>query len=236
MVKTICKEDISDVMIERPISFRFGLSRYMMYPLSLGKMQLCSRIIESIGLDRINGGTAVHVAVLSTVLKEREKCLRLLSYVSLPGRDCLDETKVRRQIRRFSRIKDTDIASILVLFLSMDKTKAIMKEFGIDMEEKRLAKAVKAKNREDSNSISFGGKSIWGTIIDTACERYGWTYQYVVWGISYSALQLMMSDHIKTVIMTDKERKSAGITTDGNVIDAGNTTALREYIKSQNWK
>ena len=36
------------------------------------------------------------------------------------------------------------------------------------------------------SSIAFGGKSIWGTLIDAACERYGWSYQYVLWGISYS--------------------------------------------------
>ena len=40
----------------------------------------------------------------------------------------------------------------------------------------------------------FGGKTIWGTLIDAACERYGWTFDYVVWGISYNNLTLMLKD------------------------------------------
>lgn len=236
MSKHILKEDISDAIIERPVSFRYRRGRFMLYPLSLGKMQLCSRIIESIGLGNIAGGTDIYVTCLSAAMNDREKCIRLLSYVTLPGSECLDETKVRKRMKKFSRIKSTDLASVIVLFLSMDKTQAIMQEFGIDKEENRLAKVVKAKNdNKDNGSVSFGGKSIWGTIIDSACERYGWTYQYVLWGVSFSALKLMMSDHVKTVILSKDERKSAGVHDDGKIIRANDKEALRNYINSQNW-
>ena len=236
MSKHILKEDISDAIIERPVSFRYGRGRFNLYPLSLGKMQLCSRIIESAGLVNIAGGTDIYVTCLSAAMNEREKCIRLLSYVTLPGSECMDEEKVLKRMKTFSRIKTSDLASLIVMFLSMDKTQAIMKEFGIDKEEEKLSKAVKAKkNEEDGGSVSFGGKSIWGTMIDAACERYGWTYQYVLWGISFSALQLMMSDHVKTVILSKKERKSARINDDGKVIRADDKDALRNYINSQNW-
>lgn len=230
------KEDISDAVIERPINFRYRRGRFMLYPLSLGKLQLCSRIIESIGLGNIAGGTEIYVTCLSAAMNEREKCIRLLSYVTLPGNECLDETKVLKRIKKFSRIKSSDLASLIVMFLSMDKTGFIMKEFGIDKEEKRLAKVVKAKNsNKDFGSVSFGGKSIWGTMIDSACERYGWTYQYVLWGISFSALQLMMSDHVKTVILSKEERRTAGVFDERGVIMADDKESLVNYIKSQNW-
>ena len=236
MAKHILKEDISDAIIERPVSFRYKGGRFNLYPLSLGKMQLCSRIIESVGIGNIAGGTDIYITCLSAAINERDKCIRLLSYVTLPGSECLEETKVLKRMKKFSRIKSTDLASVIVLLLSMDKTKSIMQEFGIDKEEERLAKVVKAKNdNKDNWSFSFGGKSIWGTIIDAACERYGWTYQYVLWGISFSALQLMMSDHVKTVIMSKDERKSSGVHDDGMVIRADNKEALRNYINSQNW-
>ena len=62
----------------------------------------------------------------------------------------------------------------------------------MEEEAKRMAKVNAAKKSE--NSFIFGGKTIWGTLIDAACERYGWTFDYVVWGISYNNLTLMLKD------------------------------------------
>ena len=237
MEKPVNNEFITDALIERPLSFIFERGRYAIYPLSLGKMQLCSRLVESLGFDRIKTSMDLHTVALGAAKEERDKSLRLISYVTLPGAECLDETIVRKRIRKWRRMKDGDIATLLVAFLSMDNTAAIMKEFGIDKEEARLSKVLKAKKKsKESGSLSFGGKSIWGTLIDAACERYGWTYQYVLWGISFSALQLLLSDHIKTVLLSEKERKEAHVPSDGNVIKADDKDALEQFIKTHNWR
>lgn len=231
------KIDISDTLIERPVSFSYKRERYSIYPLSLGKYQLCARLIETLGFDKINSDDELYSLALKTSQKARNEALRLISYVTLQGADCLDETKVRQRLKTFYRIKDKDLASLLVLFLRLDRTEAIMREYSIDKETTRLSDVLKIKSEsEDKGSLSFGGKSIWGTMIDSACERYGWTYQYVLWGISFSALQLLLADYIKTVYLTDDERKKARISKDNNYIKAEDTESLKNYIASQNWR
>ena len=231
------KLDISDALIERPVTFSYKRRRYAIYPLSLGKIQLCSRLVETLGLDKAKNDLELYGTTLQAVYAHKDCGLRLISYVTLPGNDCLDETKVKARIKELRRIKPSDLATLLVLFLSLDKTEAVMKEFGIDKESKRLSDVLKIKSRsKDNGSLSFGGKSIWGTLIDAACERYGWTYQYTIWGISFCNLQLLLSDHIKTVFLTEEERKRAPKFTSDTVISASDPKTLNDFIKSRSWR
>ena len=230
------KIDISDTLIERPVSFCYKRRRYSIYPLSLGKLQLCSRLIETLGFDKIRRDGELYSLALKSSQSRRNECLRLVSYVTLPYMDCLDESLVQERIGKLRRIKKNDLASILVLFLTMDKTSDIMSEFGIDRESRRLSEVLKVKEESKGGSVSFGGKSIWGTLVDSACERYGWTYQYTVWGISYCNLQLLLTDHIKTVLLTEEERKKCHISADNTVIKVSDTSSLNDFIKHQNWR
>lgn len=228
--------DISDTLIERPVSFCYKRRRYSIYPLSLGKLQLCSRLIGALGFDKISRDGELYGLALKSAQNRRNECLRLISYVTLPYMDCLDESIVQERISKLRRIKANDLASVLVLFLMMDKTAAIMREFEMDKESKRLSEVLKVKEESKNGSVSFGGKSIWGTLVDAACERYGWTYQYTVWGISYCNLQLLLADHIKTVLLTEEERKKCHISTDNTVIKATDASTLNDFIKHQSWR
>lgn len=231
------KIDISDTLIERPVTFSYKRQRYSIYPLSLGKVHLCSRLIDALGFNNATSDNMIYGLALKAAKNARNEAIRLISYITLKGSDCLDEQKVRKRIKEFRRINEKDLASLLVLLLRMDKTEAIMREYDIDKEGKRLADALKVKSEsKDNGSLSFGGKSIWGTLIDAACERYGWTYQYVLWGVSYSVLQLLLADHIKTMFLTDEERKRAPRLSSNKVINAKDNHALNEFIQDQNWK
>lgn len=79
----------------------------------------------------------------------------------------------------------------------------------MDEEAKRMAKVNAAK--KSNNQFIFGGKTIWGSLIDAACERYGWTFDYVVWGISYNNLTLMLKDKVTSIYLSDEEMKKAHI-------------------------
>lgn len=228
--------DISDTLIERPVSFCYKRRRYSIYPLSLGKLQLCSRLIDALGFDKIKRDKELYSLALKTAQNRRNEGLRLISYITLPGADCLDETLVRERARRLRGMRARDLASVLVLFLTMDKTVEIMREFGIDKESKHLSEVMKVKAESKDGSVSFGGKSVWGTLVDAACERYGWTYQYTVWGISYCNLQLLLADHVKTVFLTDEERKKCRIPSDNTVVKASDTDTLNDFIKHHSWR
>ena len=59
--------------------------------------------------------------------------------------------------------------------------------------------------------VSFGGRSVYGSLIDYACQRYGWTMQYVVWGISYANLQMLIADALNTAYLNDDEMRKLGV-------------------------
>lgn len=234
MGKFINNVDISDSLIERPIGFSIKGKHFSVYHQTLGKVQLVSRLLEVIGFGQ--GNTPDIYSFCNTVVKEkRDECLRLIAYSTLPGKDCLDEAKVKKQLSSLKPLDDEDIAVLLITILTMDKSDAIMKHFGMDAESDRLSRVLKAKGAS-KGSIDFGGKSIWGTMIDSACERYGWPLDYVLWGISYSNLKLLLADHIKTIFLTEEERKKANISTDGIVIRADEGKELDQFIKTQSWR
>ncbi len=229
--------DIVDTLIQRPVSFTFRRRRYSVYPLTLGKIHLCSRLIEDLGFGDVKTDNDLYVTALRAAKGKREKSLRLIAYVTLAGDDCLDETKVNERIGRLRRMKANNLASVLALILVYDKTDTIMRGFMIDEESKKLSDVLKIKSKsKDKSSVSFGGKSIWGTLIDAACERYGWTYQYVLWGISFSALRLLMEDQVKTVFLSEDERKKVSSRVLEETINADDKLALKDYILQHNWR
>ena len=48
-----------------------------------------------------------------------------------------------------------------------------MKILGIIKERERMERVQKAK--DNANTYIFGGKSIYGSLLATACEKFGWT-------------------------------------------------------------
>ena len=226
---------ISDTLIERPISFSYQGHHYLIFPPSLGKIQLCTRLISIIGLTDYNKDIDFYLNCLLKVKKRKEDCIRLLSYYTLEGADCLNENRVERRVRAFKGIADEDLASLLITILSFDKTADIIKYFGIDKETEKIERVMSVK-KKDKNSLSFAGKSVWGSLIDPACERYGWSYQYVLWGISYANLRLLLADQIKTVYLSDDERKQIPAKYLSDTIRIENTTELEKFIKMQSWR
>jgi len=231
----INKEDISDALIERPVGFSIKDRHFSVYPASLGKIQLTARLIDVIGLADLPKREDVHLALYEAARKHREECIRFISYSTLPGADCLDESKVGERMKELEAVDEVDIANVLFVVLTQDKTALLMKQFGIDLESKRIEKVMKIK-KADKNTMSFGGRSVWGTLIDTACERYGWSYQYVLWGISYCNLQMLLSDQVRTVFLSDQERKLVHVSNDSVVVRADDVSKLNEFIKTQSWK
>lgn len=222
-------------MIERPISFSIKRKHYSVYPATLGKIQLTARLIEAIGFNEETAQKDAQRAVFEAANAHRDECLRLIAYSTLPGADCLDENKVGERLEQLHTIDNADIASLLIVILTQDKTKAIEKQFYMDKEKERMASVMKVK-KQDKNSLSFGGRSVWGALIDAACERYGWSYQYVLWGISYSNLQLLFADQIRQIFLTDDERKKVHIPSDSIVISADNADSLNQFIKTHSWR
>jgi len=67
---------------------------------------------------------------------------------------------------------------------------------------------------------------LWGGLFDVLLEKYGWTFNYLIWEISYTNVQMLLSDSIQTFSNTGKD-KSANETK-----ISGDDTKNNEFIMS----
>lgn len=82
------------------------------------------------------------------------------------------------------------------------------------------------RNKEGKSSRVVGGRSLWGGMLDVACSKYGWTLDYVLWGISYLNLNMMTSDAISVLTSFNEEDKPEVLNAD----DPANAAAiLRQF-------
>ena len=123
-----------------------------------------------------------------------------------------------------------ELAAVMMSLLSrQDLTDEMSKHFNLDKEMQRMHRAEEAKN--DSSTFLFCGKSIYGTLIHSACKEFGWTYDYTVWGISLTNLRMLFADSVKTMYLSKEERKKAHISNDRTTVNMDNAQAAREFIR-----
>jgi hypothetical protein len=222
--------DITDAVLEKPIGFKVGAKRYYLYPACLGVKMITSRIIEALNYkftDNVNED-------VSRLLKERrDEILRLIVHYTFSTKtEHYNEPLIEKRIKEFGVLSDEDI-SVLLFAVILDDVDRFKKHLGLDEDLKEQQRIIRLKGRK--NTISFGGKSIYGTLIDTACERYGWTMDYVVWGISYTNLSMLLADAVKEVYLTDEEIKTIHPKSDSDCISADDLSNMNMILAS-NWE
>ena len=228
--------DIADAIIERPQGFSVGNRHFYLYPVTLGKLYLLQRLMDSLEVNTNIIAVNPYLEAIRLVKTKREECCQLITYHTLrTKKEVFDYELVRDRIKFFNENADEeDMATILIMLLTAEKTHIYMKHLGIDKENERFSRANKA--RKDTGSVNFGGKSIYGSLLDYACERYGWTLDYVVWGISYTNLQLLMADSVKTLYLTKEEMRKARISGNDNDVIKADSPDAWERIKQMDWK
>lgn len=226
--------DIADTIIERPHGFKVNQRQFYLYPVTLGKTYLISRLVECLGINLEIIKANPYMEALRICQEKKESVCRILSYHTINKKEELfDYDFVQERCNFFYKEIDNDsMAQLLVMVLSERDISAYIKHLGIDKEKEWQAKAMRAK--KDNNSLTFGGKSIYGTLIDTACQRYGWTFEYVVWGISYANLQLLLADSVTSIYLSDEERKRVNIPQDRDIINADDPANMAK-IKVMKW-
>ena len=227
--------DIADAIIERPQGFSVGNRHFYLYPITLGKMYLLQRLMDSLEVNTNVIAINPYLEAIRLVCTKRQECCQLITYHTLrTKKEVFDHDLVEDRVKFFDEnVDEEDMATILITLLTSEKTNVFIKYLGIDKENERFTRA--SKVRKNTGSVSFGGKSIYGTLLDVACERYGWTLDYVVWGISYNNLQLMLADRIKDLYLTKEEMRKARITQDDNDVIKADSADAWERIKKMDW-
>lgn len=227
--------DIADTIIDRPKGFSIGHRHFYLYPVTLGKMCLQKRVIDNLEINTDLLQVNPYAEVLRLVEKKKEDCCLLLAYNTLQTKkDVLSNRIVAIRKNIFLReMNDEDIATLVLACITNDKVATFIQHLGIDEEIKKISEAVKVK--ESKNTLSFGGKSIYGTLIDVACERYKWTFDYVLWGISFANLQLLIKDKVTSFYLTDEEMNKVHTNFMPNIIDGNDKVSVMNAIQEMGW-
>lgn len=224
--------NISDAITEKPIRFSIGKQKFSIYPATLGKMQILKNLYLIMDVN-------AELLVINPLAETLRVCkanpditCQIVAYSTFNDRKSIMNTE--KVIQRAQLFKENmmigDLATLLSLILTYDKTEEFIQYFGIDADKEQRMQINRIKG--DGNSITFGGKSIYGLLIDFACQRYGWTMDYVIWGISYVNLSMLFADAITTVYLSDEERKKLGMGV-GEVINADdpkNKNLIRQML------
>lgn len=235
--------DLSDAVIAKPLRFRAGKRSFSIYPPTLGKIQILKNLYMDMDTDAVLLAADPPGETMRLSREYPDVVCRILAYSTFDGkRTLLDAEKVEQRARFFKDHMTADErATLLALILTNDKTEEFIRYFGIDADRQMRGRISRLKDGGGSasggglssgGSLTFGGKSIYGLLVDFACRRYGWTMDYVVWGISYTNLSMLFADAVTTVYLTDEERRQLGVGF-GEVIDAddpANRELVRELI------
>ena len=219
---------MEDSIMEMPIGFEVGGVHYFLYPVTLGTAYLISREREGMAenikyiyenasdLERLDYRKSLCRIVAIQTLGEKSK---ILDYAVLS----------ERTNTLYQSLDDDGLFRLYdIIIESMNDATFFIKNSGLDYDKKRLDKI--AKYKEDGGNLSFGARTPYGSIIGPACEKFGWTIDYVVWGIGYTNLTMLLADAHVSVYLSKEDRKKLKISTDREIIDA-NDPANIERIR-----
>lgn len=192
-----------DILLERRNEFEVDGRRFTMYPPSLGVTMMLKGAINRLQLIPVDDPT---IAVMEAAERDPLQCSRIIALSTCNGREEVMQAAMIEERAEFFKdnLGADDISTLLIEVISNNKSSQFLAESGISKENERLRKVSSYKKND---TPSFGGKTIFGQLIDVAIERYGWTYEYAVWGVSYAALTVLLADKVTSVFLTEDERK-----------------------------
>lgn len=221
---------VVDAILEKPIPFTIGNGRFFyLYQPSLGVSLLAGQLLQDLQLNKKLYGINKQAEILRVCGTQRELVLRIISLHTFSRRsDVLREERMIERINELSTLSAADLATLIIAVLAWDgRQEKFMKHFLLDKERKTREKIYEFKKKK-GGSMTFGGRSLYGSVLDAACERYGWELGYALWGISSLNLNMMLADSVQSLMLTKDEAKEAHVSTDGIYIDANDPKNARE--------
>lgn len=215
--KDILNEALADAVMDRPREFFIGPRRFCLWSPTLGMSLMLERNITALGLDYEVIRHNPYIEALRIASTKRNDVCYILAIHSFRKFDDLANSKnLRRRAKIFaSKLSDEELAKLIMYVLSEPKAESLISLSQVATEQTEQSKIANFKNK-DGHTKTFGGKTIFGTLIDTACAKYGWTKEYVVWGIDLISLRMMLADSVNSIYLSDDEMKSLGISSTHN--------------------
>jgi len=223
-----------DTMLERPIGLTVGSRHFYIYQPTLGKSLLIGNLLKSIEINTPLMQFNSMAELLRLCSLHTDVCCRIIALSMCKGKEALDNEHVEEII---TYLKDNaepeNLATLLAIVMKGDNIDEILNHYGISDELKEMSKAQRAK--KDKGCPTFCGLTTYGKIIDPLADKYGWTLDYILWGISYNNIQLLLADAPKTLYLSDEELKKSGIHKGQEVLSMDDPETW-EKIKKMDWR
>ena len=227
---TLLARDLSDVITGLGHEFLVGHRQFHLWPLTLGKIFFLQPYLNELSLPSLIGSDPYHV-ILAAVTAHRWTCCWILAVHATENnrRMFFDTYGIKERSSYFDKsLSDVDLASLLVLAMSSDKTETLSEQLGIKAERDRLSEAL--LRRESSHLASYGAKSIFGSFIVPLIEM-GLSIDEILYERGYDFLRLLLSDKQITLPLTGDESGASGALIDGDSADADQQ--LTAYMSSK---
>ena len=231
------QDKISDILLALPQGMTIGGERYNFYAPTLGISMMAARYIHALGLDRCASDVDSTAHILELATKRRDDMCRLIVLFTLSGKDeAWDAAVIERRAAAFvAHVSDAELVMLLTMVLKQTDLKGIYRECGITADRDRQSRIAAIRRSKGNTTEQYGGHTIFGSRSDRAAERYGWTKDYIVWGIDLASLQLMLADSIGTAHLSDEERKQLGVPVAGDIVINADDPASREQLRNYRW-
>lgn len=228
----IMEKMMEDAIMEMPIGFEVGGVHYFLYPVTLGTAYLIARERE---------GMAYNLKEIFNVVSENERLdyrrslCRIVAIQTLGEKSKIFDSAAlsERTDILYQSLDDEGLFALYdMIMASLEDAANFIKHSGLDHDKKKMAKI--AKYKEDGGNFSFGARTAYGSIIAPACEKFGWTLDYVVWGIGYTNLKMMLADAPTSLYLSKEDRKKLRISSDREILDANdpaNIERIRQILK-----
>ena len=226
------EETLADAALGRPREFFVGRRRFCLYPPSLAVSLLASRRIQSIGIDATLLEADPAMEAMRLVSSARREVSALIALHTLRGRRALTDSRcLSRRARLLSRsLADAELAQLLLVVLTEPGADTLLRDCGLAAERDRM-KRISAIRREGGRTLTFGGKTLFGSLIGPAMETFHIPYETAVWEMSLVSLRLLLSDHISSVFLSDDEMKKLSAHKDAG--EVGMTAADFERLRRE---
>lgn len=186
--------------------------------ISLGKFLKMQQIADGIGVNLLSAG--LFSSVIPVIDLHKGEIAQIIALATLDGKDEVnDKIELTRRTNLFS--KNFDQASLLDM-LNIISRMVDVKEM---QDQSGITEELKKRKKKLATYETYGGLTIWGSLISYVLSKYHWTYDYTVWGISYQNLNMLLSDEMGV----DYDTKTDTPTTEGTRNTAINGKNIQQF-------
>lgn len=207
LTKDNLNETLADAVMDRPREFFIGDKRFCLWSPTLGMSLMLERHIAELGINnQILSDDAAMEALRLSFFKTEKVCtiLSILSFRKFS--DLSNSRKIKERSKFFqSNLDNKELSQLLLWALREPKAETFisLSPIGKQREKQALISQIKKSN----NTLTFGGNTIYGSLIMPAMTTLNLDYFKVVWGISLVNLKMLLADCINTVYLSEEEAK-----------------------------